>query len=109
MYILLLGCSHTSRKMNTNAAVVNGSNTTASLEIGEATLDWSEIERTKELMRNNGKHVQLSMPAGSIKSITKKMLFHLIMSSETKKIEDVPLDDFEQILTNMKEEIIFIN
>lgn len=70
MEILRLRCAHTSRKMNTTIAEV--SNTKQSLDVCEATLDWDEIERTKGLMKNDGKYVYLNMPAGTTESITKE-------------------------------------
>lgn len=110
VYELRVECFHTDRRINSYAVVTAAySSTRLSIEIDEISLDWDEMERKKELMKNEGKYVFLNMPPGTTESVTRKTLFHRTMNSTTKKIENVPTSEVEQTLDCMSSEITFIN
>lgn len=60
-------------------------------------------------MENDGKYVYLNMPKGTTEAIAKKRLYYLTINWQTKKIENVSLDEEEPVLNNMKQEMVFTN
>lgn len=91
------------------AGTVTGNNTGPSLEVREISLDWYEVERTKEIMKHEGKCVYVLMPPGTTESVARNTLLFKTMDSMTKKIENVSMGEVEQALSAMNSEIKFLN
>lgn len=93
--------------METYAAATAAANSNKlSLKIKDATLDWSEVEITKELLKDEGRLAHLDMPPGTTKVLT---LFYRKINCVNKKIENALMCEVEEVLANMAEKITFIN
>lgn len=62
-----------------------GTSSGPSMEIRKISLDWDEVERTKEIMKHKMKYAYVNMPPGTTGSLARKAFHYRTMNSTTKK------------------------
>lgn len=77
--------------------------------MNEIALDYCEIERMKELMKNEGRFIHVNMPLGTTEALARKSSFYRTLNCWNKSIENVSMLEAEEVFASIAEEITFIN
>lgn len=71
-------------------------------------MNGGETEKTKELMQTNGKYVYMNTPERTTENVARRAIVFRTMNSITKKIENMPMNEIDEILASIPDEIKFV-